>query len=82
MLIDQNLIDAHYSVISQALMPYVLNLSTCSEVCHTLDKHLQSSNCSHLLQIKSELHHITIKDQTMTQYLSTIKTKVDDISSW
>ncbi|KAL0908526.1 hypothetical protein M5K25_023022 [Dendrobium thyrsiflorum] len=80
-LIDQNLTAALYSIISPSLLPYILNLTTCAEVWQTLDKRLQSSNRSRLLQLKSELHHIAMKDQTMTQYLSTIKAKVDAITA-
>ncbi|PKU60881.1 Retrovirus-related Pol polyprotein from transposon TNT 1-94 [Dendrobium catenatum] len=80
-LIDQNLKAALYSVISPPLLPYVLNLDHTHSVWVTIDKRLQSTNRSRILQLKNELHHLTMKDMTMTQYLSLVKSKVDAINA-
>ncbi|XP_020679496.1 uncharacterized protein LOC110097465 [Dendrobium catenatum] len=80
-LIDQNITAALYSIISTSLLPYVLNLNNCHEVWTTLDKRLQSTNRSRIFQLKNELHHLTMKDMSMIQYLSIIKAKVDAIAT-
>lgn len=58
LLIDQNLAAALYSTISPTLLPYVINLDTCFDIWRTIEKRLQSSNRSKILQLKNELHHI------------------------
>ncbi|PKU72184.1 Retrovirus-related Pol polyprotein from transposon TNT 1-94 [Dendrobium catenatum] len=80
-LIDQNLFAALYLVISPTLLPYIINLETCADIWKTIERRLQSSNRSRLLQLKNELHQVTMKDQTMMQYLSDIKGKCDAIAS-
>ncbi|PKU86353.1 hypothetical protein MA16_Dca002184 [Dendrobium catenatum] len=80
-LIDQNLTAALYSVISPPLLPYVLNLEHTHYVWVTIDKRLQSMNRSRILQLKNELHHLTMKYMTMTQYISLVKSKVDAINA-
>lgn len=80
-LIDQNLASALYATISPSILPYVINLSTCPDIWHTIDKRLQSSNRSRILQLKNELHSLTMGNRTMAQYLSDIKSKVDLIAA-
>ncbi|PKU84686.1 Retrovirus-related Pol polyprotein from transposon TNT 1-94 [Dendrobium catenatum] len=80
-LIDQNLAAALYSIISPSLLPYILNLDTCADIWITIERILQSTNRSRLLQLKSELHHISTRDKTVMQYLSDIKGKCDAIAS-
>lgn len=79
-LIDQHLAASLYSIISTPLLPYVIHLNTCTKIWQTLERRLQAANRSCILQIKNELHNITMKDQSITQYLSTIKAKVDSIT--
>lgn len=79
MLINQNLVVALYSTISSLLLSYVLNLDSCIEIWLTIEKRLQSLNRSRILQLKNELHHLSMKGKMMTQYLSEIKSKCDAI---
>ncbi|XP_020692167.1 uncharacterized protein LOC110106573 [Dendrobium catenatum] len=81
MLIDQHLASAIYSIVSPSLLPYILNLNSTHEIWVTLDRRLQSSNRSRLLQLKGELHQLHLGDKTMFQYLSDIKNKVDAIAT-
>ncbi|XP_020677738.1 uncharacterized protein LOC110096231 [Dendrobium catenatum] len=80
-LIDQNLAAAIFSTIGSSLLPYVLNLDSCHEIWVTIERRLQSSNRSRLLQLKNEMHHVQMNDQTMVQYLSVIKQKIDAITA-
>ncbi|KAI0507949.1 hypothetical protein KFK09_014077 [Dendrobium nobile] len=80
LLIDQHLASAIYSTISASLLPYILNLETTHDIWMTLERRLQSSNCSRILQLKNELHQLQLGDKTMFQYLSDIKDKVDAIA--
>lgn len=72
---------AMYSIISTSLLPYVLNLNTCANIWKTIERCLQTMNRSCLLHIKNELHNLTMHNLSMTQYLSAIKAKVDEITS-
>ncbi|KAH0470888.1 hypothetical protein IEQ34_000611 [Dendrobium chrysotoxum] len=81
LLVDQNLSAALYSTISPSLLPYVLNLDCCHDIWMTIERRLQSTNCSRQLQLKSELHQLQKGDKTMVQYLSEIKQKVDAITA-
>ncbi|KAI0525179.1 hypothetical protein KFK09_004571 [Dendrobium nobile] len=81
LLVDQNLAAVLYSTISTTFLPYVLNLDSCLEIWQTIERRLQSTNCSRILQLKNELHHISMKDKSMMQYLSEIKSKIDAIGS-
>ncbi|KAL0918341.1 hypothetical protein M5K25_010345 [Dendrobium thyrsiflorum] len=69
------------STISSSVLPYILHLSTSREIWKTLELRLQPSNHSRVIQLKNELNHIHMRDSTMTQYLSQIKTLVDNIKS-
>ncbi|PKU76601.1 Retrovirus-related Pol polyprotein from transposon TNT 1-94 [Dendrobium catenatum] len=80
-LIDQNLAAALYSVISPTILPYVLSVEHCHEIWTILDRRLQSSTRSRIIQLKHELHYLNIKDKTMAQYLLEIKTKVDSLAA-
>ncbi|PKU80139.1 Retrovirus-related Pol polyprotein from transposon TNT 1-94 [Dendrobium catenatum] len=80
-LIDQNLAAALYSIISPSLLPYVLNLEHCCEIWETLDHRLQSSSRSRTIQLRNELNSLSMKNQTMSQFLLTVKTKVDAIAA-
>ncbi|PKU73790.1 Retrovirus-related Pol polyprotein from transposon TNT 1-94 [Dendrobium catenatum] len=80
-LLDQNLAAALYSVISPSILPYVLCLDHCSEIWDTIARRLQSSTRSRTIQLRNELHHLSMKNQTMAQYLLSIKSLVDAIAA-
>ncbi|PKU64810.1 Retrovirus-related Pol polyprotein from transposon TNT 1-94 [Dendrobium catenatum] len=81
LLIDQNLSAAICATISPPLLPYVLNLDSTSSIWTTLETRFQSTNRSRVIQLKNELHHISLKNSTMLQYLIEIKSIVDKISA-
>ncbi|KAI0496236.1 hypothetical protein KFK09_022547 [Dendrobium nobile] len=80
-LVDRNLISAILSTISAPILPYVLTLHTAQEIWTTLERRLQPTNRSRVIQLKSELHQIQMKDKTMLQYLDQIKKIVDSIAA-
>ncbi|PKU73010.1 Retrovirus-related Pol polyprotein from transposon TNT 1-94 [Dendrobium catenatum] len=80
-LLDQHLASALLSVISPSIVPYVLSFSHCSDIWHTLALRLQATTRSRLIQLKNELHNLSKGDQTMSQYLLTVKSKVDAITT-
>ncbi|PKU67050.1 Retrovirus-related Pol polyprotein from transposon TNT 1-94 [Dendrobium catenatum] len=80
-LIDRNLVSALFYTISPSILPYVISLSTAHDVWTTLERRLQPTNCSRIIQLKNELHHIQMRDQTMRQYLDQIKILVDNITA-
>ncbi|KAI0488628.1 hypothetical protein KFK09_028467 [Dendrobium nobile] len=78
---DQNLATAMCSTISAEVLPYVIHLDSTQEIWATLHTRFQSSNRSKVIQLKNELHNISMNNLTMTQYLTEIKKIVDQISS-
>ncbi|KAI0525096.1 hypothetical protein KFK09_004486 [Dendrobium nobile] len=80
-LIYQNLAAALCSTISPSILPYVLHLECCSDIWSTLEQRLQASNRSRVMQLKNELHNVSMRNLTMTQYLTSIKTLVDNIAA-
>ncbi|PKU80787.1 Retrovirus-related Pol polyprotein from transposon TNT 1-94 [Dendrobium catenatum] len=80
-LIDQNLAAALCSTISPSVLPHVSNLATTAEIWSVLEHRFQATNRSKVIQLKNTLHHISLKNQTMTQYLSEIKSLVDQITA-
>ncbi|XP_020684691.1 uncharacterized protein LOC110101231 [Dendrobium catenatum] len=78
---DQNLAMAMCSTISPAVLPYVIHLESTSEIWTTLHTRFQSSNRSKVIQLKHELHNVSMQNSSMTQYLTDIKKIVDQISS-
>ncbi|KAI0498250.1 hypothetical protein KFK09_021491 [Dendrobium nobile] len=81
LLNDQNLAAAICSTISSSILPYVVNLDSTAAIWSTLETHFQSTNRSKVIQLKNSLHNISLKNQTVTQYLSAIKTIADQISA-
>ncbi|XP_020675279.1 uncharacterized protein LOC110094394 [Dendrobium catenatum] len=79
-LTDQNLAAAICSTISPSILPYLINLDSTSAIWTTLELRFQSSNRSKVIQLKNDLHHITMKT-SMTQYIVDIKYLVDQIAS-
>ncbi|KAI0492867.1 hypothetical protein KFK09_027143 [Dendrobium nobile] len=78
---DQNLATAMCSTISPAVLPYVIHLESTHEIWATLHNRFQASNRSKVIQLKNELHNISMQAMTMTQYLTEIKKIVDQIAS-
>ncbi|PKU87026.1 Retrovirus-related Pol polyprotein from transposon TNT 1-94 [Dendrobium catenatum] len=78
---DQNLMAAICSTISASVLPYIVNLDSTADLWDTLERRFQSSNRSKVIQLKNELHNITMKNQSMTQYLTDIKSLVDQIAA-
>ncbi|PKU74510.1 Retrovirus-related Pol polyprotein from transposon TNT 1-94 [Dendrobium catenatum] len=81
LLIDQHLASAIYSTVSAPLLPYILNLSSSHEIWLTIERRLQSSNRSRLLQLKGELHQLQLGDKSIIQYLFDIRSKVDAMAA-
>ncbi|XP_020700275.2 uncharacterized protein LOC110112403 [Dendrobium catenatum] len=78
-LIDQNLVSALISTISPSVLPYIIHLSTSSEIWATLETWLQPTNRSRVIQLKHELHNVKMGNQSIAQYLTQIKTIIDNI---
>ncbi|KAI0515851.1 hypothetical protein KFK09_008519 [Dendrobium nobile] len=81
LLNNQNLAAAMCSTISASILPYVLNLETTAAIWLNLQTRFQSTNRSKVIQLKNELHHISLKNLTMVQYLNEIKSLVDQIAA-
>ncbi|KAI0497752.1 hypothetical protein KFK09_020987 [Dendrobium nobile] len=77
---NQNLATAMCSTISPLVLPYVIHLESTYEIWSTLHTRFQSSNRSKVIQLKHELHNISMQHLSMSQYLTEIKI-VDQISS-
>ncbi|KAI0499908.1 hypothetical protein KFK09_018116 [Dendrobium nobile] len=69
------------STISISILPYVVNLESTAAIWTVLETRFQSSNRSKVIQLKNSLHNISLKNLTMTQYLSDIKIIVDQIAA-
>ncbi|PKU82824.1 Retrovirus-related Pol polyprotein from transposon TNT 1-94 [Dendrobium catenatum] len=80
-LVDQNLVSALFSTISPGILPYILNLTTAHEIWTTLEGRLQPTNRSRVIQLKNELHNVTMGDNSMQQYLAQVKSIVDNIAA-
>ncbi|KAI0491381.1 hypothetical protein KFK09_025641 [Dendrobium nobile] len=81
LLTDQNLAAVICTTISPSILPYVLNLESTSSIWTTLATRFQSINRSRVIQLKNELQHISLKNSTMIQYLTDIKSIVDQIAA-
>lgn len=80
-MINQNLASALYVIISLAILPYILSLDNYAEIWLTIEKRLQSMNPAWIIQIKNELHTLSMGNKSMTQYLSDVKAKVDLVAT-
>ncbi|PKU82870.1 Retrovirus-related Pol polyprotein from transposon TNT 1-94 [Dendrobium catenatum] len=78
---DNNLLSALFSTISSSILPYIITSTTAQEVWQVLERRLQPTCRSRVIQLKNELHHVQMKNLTMQQYLSQIKTIVDSIAA-
>ncbi|KAI0498192.1 hypothetical protein KFK09_021433 [Dendrobium nobile] len=81
LLVDSNLISALFPTIYPHILPHVINSSTAHNVWTILERRLQPTSRSRVIQLKNELHHIQMKDLSMQQYLSQIKNIVDNIAA-
>ncbi|XP_028547461.1 uncharacterized protein LOC114578441 [Dendrobium catenatum] len=61
-VIDQKLAAALCSTISPAVLPYVIQLNSTHEIWSTLQTRFQSSNRSKVIQLKNELHNVSMKN--------------------
>lgn len=77
-LMDQNLVMAICSTIFSF---YVLYLEHYHELWIVMERRLQTTNRSRVIQLKNELHNLTMKNQSMDQWLTEINPFVDNITS-
>ncbi|KAI0512200.1 hypothetical protein KFK09_012838 [Dendrobium nobile] len=80
-LTDQNISAFICSKISPTVLPYLIYLETTSVIWLSLQTRFQSTNRSKVIQLKNELHNISFKNSNMTQYLTDIKSLVDQIAA-
>ncbi|KAL0905923.1 hypothetical protein M5K25_024374 [Dendrobium thyrsiflorum] len=80
-LTDQNLAASLCSTISSSVLPYVISLDSTVAIWSTLQSCFQSSNRSQVIQLKNKFHNISLKNSSMTAYLSEIKVLVDQIAA-
>ncbi|XP_020676103.1 uncharacterized protein LOC110095070 [Dendrobium catenatum] len=78
---DQNLQAAVCSTISSAVLPYIIHLDTTHEIWQALESQFQATSRSKVIQLCNEFHHVSMKNLSMTQYLTEIKKLVDQIAS-
>ncbi|KAI0493310.1 hypothetical protein KFK09_027587 [Dendrobium nobile] len=80
-LVDSNLLSALFSTVSQQILPYIITATTVHEAWSILERRLQPTSRSRVMQLKNELYRVQMKDLPMQQYLTRIKTIVDNISA-
>ncbi|KAI0527400.1 hypothetical protein KFK09_003000 [Dendrobium nobile] len=78
---DQNLQAAICSTISPTVLPYIIHLDTTHQIWQVLESQFQATSRSKVIQLKNELHHVSMKNSSMIQYLTEIKKLVDQIAS-
>ncbi|XP_028555712.1 uncharacterized protein LOC114580927 [Dendrobium catenatum] len=78
---DSNLLSALFSTISQYILPYIITSTTTHEAWTVLERRLQPTSRSRVIQLKNELYHVQLKDLSIQLYLSHIKSIVDNISA-
>ncbi|KAI0527694.1 hypothetical protein KFK09_003299 [Dendrobium nobile] len=81
LIIDSNLLSALFCTVSQTILPYIITSSTAHEAWTVLERRLQPTSRSRVIQLKNELYRMQMKDLTVQQYLTRIKTIVDNISA-
>ncbi|XP_020673783.1 uncharacterized protein LOC110093288 [Dendrobium catenatum] len=75
---DSNLLSALFSTLSHSILPYIITSTTTHEAWSILERRLQPTSRSRVIQLKNELYHVQLKDMTIQQYLTNIKTIVDN----
>ncbi|KAI0522702.1 hypothetical protein KFK09_005087 [Dendrobium nobile] len=81
LLADNNLLSALFSTISPPILPYVISCTTAHEVWLVLERRLQPTCRSRVIQLKNKLHHVQMQNRSMQQYLNHVKSIVDNISA-
>ncbi|KAI0509952.1 hypothetical protein KFK09_010552 [Dendrobium nobile] len=81
LLHDQNLSASICSTISSSVLPYVISLDSTADLWTALENRFQATNRSKIIQLWNALHQVSLKNQSMTQYLSEIKIVVDQITA-
>ncbi|XP_020699694.1 uncharacterized protein LOC110111964 [Dendrobium catenatum] len=79
-LVYNNLLSALFSMISQSILPYIISSTTAQDAWSVLERRLQPTSRSSIIQLKNKLHHIQLRDSTMQQYLAQIKFIIDNIA--
>ncbi|KAI0496069.1 hypothetical protein KFK09_022376 [Dendrobium nobile] len=80
-LADNNLLSALFSTISTPILPYVISCTTAHTVWLVLERRLQPTCRSRVIQLKNVLHHVQMQNLTMQQYLNHVKFIVDNIAA-
>ncbi|PKU74388.1 Retrovirus-related Pol polyprotein from transposon TNT 1-94 [Dendrobium catenatum] len=80
-LVDSNLLSSLFSTISPTILPYIIFSTSTHDAWMILEKRLQPSNRSRAIQLKNELYHVQMKNLTMQQYLTHVKSIVDNIAA-
>lgn len=75
-LMDQNLASALFATITPPILPYILNLHTCAEIWEYIEKCLAATNCAQVIQLKGEIHNLSMNNKTMNQNLFDIKIRL------
>ncbi|PKU64785.1 Retrovirus-related Pol polyprotein from transposon TNT 1-94 [Dendrobium catenatum] len=78
---DQNLSASICSTIFDSILPYVIYLESTAEVWSALETRFQATNRSKVIQLRNSLHNVSLKNNSMTVYLSEIKAIVDQIAA-
>ncbi|PKU69741.1 Retrovirus-related Pol polyprotein from transposon TNT 1-94 [Dendrobium catenatum] len=65
---DQNLAAAMCSTISQSILPYIIHLESTATIWTALETRFQSTNRSKVIQLKNELHNISMSTTTCQIY--------------
>ncbi|XP_020695545.2 uncharacterized protein LOC110109000 [Dendrobium catenatum] len=81
LLVDSNLLSALFSTVSQPILPYIITATTAGEAWAVLERRLQPTSRSRVMQLKNELYHVQMKDKPMQQYLTRIKSIMDNITA-
>ncbi|PKU87826.1 Retrovirus-related Pol polyprotein from transposon TNT 1-94 [Dendrobium catenatum] len=80
-LADNNLLSALFSTISPTILPYAISYTSAHDVWLVLERRLQPTCRSRVIQLKNELHHVQMQNKTMQEYLNHVKSIVDNISA-
>ncbi|KAI0524045.1 hypothetical protein KFK09_003409 [Dendrobium nobile] len=82
LLVDSNLLSALFSTVSQPILPYIITSTTTHDAWTVLERRLQPTSRSRVMQLKNELYRVQMKDLPMQQYLIRIKSIMDNISAF
>ncbi|PKU64517.1 hypothetical protein MA16_Dca008440 [Dendrobium catenatum] len=74
-LVDQNLAVVLCSTITTSIHPYIFYLDIYVDIWCTLERRLQANNRLHVIQLKNEMHHISMGQLMMLQHLTNVKSR-------